>query len=217
MLFYLLPQSFYTYIFLVRRQLTSLPVLYDQPSEIGAGVYLLLIAQLVAAALFVIPLDELLQRAMVSILGSRCSLPLAAASPLVGSHFPYHHQHWLWPRVRRCHDRVSFYLLFTWKDKGMLFVRHSGATAYPTSWAGSRLPLYSPPLPTYRASVSIPVRWSHFRGCLLGQIALHVQHARHAPIRTHIQRIHCLRKYTHILRHGFDSGYSWVRVSAVAG
>ena len=106
MLFYVLPQSFYTYIFLVRRQLTSLPVLYDQPSEIGAGVYLLLIAQLVAAALFVIPPDELLQRAMVSTLGSRCSLPLAAASPLVGRHFPYHHQHWLWPRVRRCHNRV---------------------------------------------------------------------------------------------------------------
>lgn len=181
----------------------------------------MLIAQLVAAALFVIPLDELLQRAMVSALGSRCSLvPLAAASPLVGRHFPYHHQYWLWPRVRRCHCRVSFYLLFTWNDKGMLFVRHSGATAYPTSWAGSRLPLYSPPLPTYRASVSIPVKCSRFRGCLLGQIALHVQHARHvrhASIRTHIQRIHCLSKYTRILRHGFDSGYSWVRVSAVAG
>jgi preprotein translocase subunit SecY len=63
--------------------------LYGQPSDLGAGVCLLLIIQLVAAALIVILLDELLQKGYG--LGSASSLPTSVSlssgrpSPLLPS------------------------------------------------------------------------------------------------------------------------------------
>ncbi|KAJ7719414.1 SecY subunit domain-containing protein [Mycena metata] len=82
--------------------------LYGQPSELGAGVCLLLIIQLVSAAMIVILLDELLQKGYG--LGSGISLFIAtnicesivwkAFSPTTGAIV------------------ALFHLLFTWNDKG---------------------------------------------------------------------------------------------------
>ncbi|PPQ94106.1 hypothetical protein CVT25_009257 [Psilocybe cyanescens] len=60
--------------------------LYDQPSNLGASVCLLLIIQLIVAALIVILLDELLQKGYG--LGSGINLP-----SLEGM-LPYHCEHW---------------------------------------------------------------------------------------------------------------------------
>lgn len=86
--------------------------LYGQPSVLGAGVCLLLIIQLVSAALIVILLDKLLQKGYG--LGSGISLFITtniceliiwkAFSPTIAN--------------TGCAVVASFHRLFTWNDKG---------------------------------------------------------------------------------------------------
>lgn len=97
--------------------------LYGQPSDLGAGVCVLLVIQLVVAGLIVILLDELLQKGyglvclpnQISGVRSRCFLVFADGSPGLGnlslhrykhlrvyhleSLLSHHHQYWTRPRV----------------------------------------------------------------------------------------------------------------------
>jgi hypothetical protein len=68
----LLPSVFTLIISLGHATVYVLTRLYSQPKDLGAGVYCLLIVQLIAAALIVILLNELLPRTTDSIWAS-CS------------------------------------------------------------------------------------------------------------------------------------------------
>ena len=71
-----------------------------------------------AAARIVILVDELLQKDYgLSFEISLFIATITSASPLFGMHFPYHRQHRLWTRVRRCLVAL-FHLLFAWDDEG---------------------------------------------------------------------------------------------------
>jgi protein transport protein SEC61 subunit alpha len=92
--------------------------LYGQPSDLGAGVCLLLIIQLVAAALIVILLDELLQKGYG--LGSGISLFIATniCESIVWKAFsPTTINTGRGPEFEGAIISL-FHLLFTWNDKG---------------------------------------------------------------------------------------------------
>jgi protein transport protein SEC61 subunit alpha len=92
--------------------------IYDQPPDLGAGVCLLLIIQLVAAALIVILLDELLQKGYG--LGSGISLFIATniCESIVWKAFsPTTANTGRGPEFEGVMISL-FYLLFTWNDKG---------------------------------------------------------------------------------------------------
>jgi protein transport protein SEC61 subunit alpha len=92
--------------------------LYGQPSDIGAGVCLLLIIQLVAAALIIILLDELLQKGYG--LGSGISLFIATniCESIVWKAFsPTTVNIGRGPEFEGAIVAL-FHLLFTWNDKG---------------------------------------------------------------------------------------------------
>ncbi|KAI0260068.1 SecY protein [Gloeopeniophorella convolvens] len=92
--------------------------LYGQPSDLGAGVCLLLIIQLVAAALIVILLDELLQKGYG--LGSGISLFIATniCESIVWKAFsPTTVNTGRGPEFEGAIVSL-FHLLFTWNDKG---------------------------------------------------------------------------------------------------
>jgi protein transport protein SEC61 subunit alpha len=92
--------------------------LYGQPSDLGAGVCLLLIIQLVAAALIVILLDELLQKGYG--LGSGISLFIATniCESIVWKAFsPTTVNTGRGPEFEGAIISL-FHLLFTWNDKG---------------------------------------------------------------------------------------------------
>lgn len=92
--------------------------LYGQPSDIGAGVCLLLIIQLVAAALIVILLDELLQKGYG--LGSGISLFIATniCESIIWKAFsPTTVNTGRGPEFEGAIVAL-FHLLFTWNDKG---------------------------------------------------------------------------------------------------
>ncbi|KAH9025591.1 SecY subunit domain-containing protein, partial [Lactarius pseudohatsudake] len=92
--------------------------LYGQPSDLGAGVCLLLIIQLVAAALIVILLDELLQKSYG--LGSGISLFIATniCESIVWKAFsPTTVNTGRGPEFEGAITSL-FHLLFTWNDKG---------------------------------------------------------------------------------------------------
>ncbi|KAG0702242.1 SecY subunit domain-containing protein [Suillus ampliporus] len=86
--------------------------LYGQPSDLGAGVCLLLIIQLIAASLIVILLDELLQKGYG--LGSGISLFIATniCESIIWKAFS--------PTTINTGRAIIalFHLLFTWNDKG---------------------------------------------------------------------------------------------------
>ena len=92
--------------------------LYGQPSDLGAGVCLLLIIQLVSAALIVILLDELLQKGYG--LGSGISLFIATniCESIVWKAFsPTTFNTGRGPEFEGAIVSL-FHLLFTWNDKG---------------------------------------------------------------------------------------------------
>ncbi|KAF7301963.1 Protein transport protein Sec61 alpha [Mycena indigotica] len=92
--------------------------LYGQPSELGAGVCLLLIVQLVAAAMIVVLLDELLQKGYG--LGSGISLFIATniCESIVWKAFsPTTVNTGRGPEFEGAIVAL-FHLLFTWNDKG---------------------------------------------------------------------------------------------------
>jgi protein transport protein SEC61 subunit alpha len=92
--------------------------LYGQPSDLGAGVCLLLIIQLIAAALIVILLDELLQKGYG--LGSGISLFIATniCETIVWKAFsPTTINTGRGPEFEGAIVAL-FHLLFTWNDKG---------------------------------------------------------------------------------------------------
>lgn len=92
--------------------------LYGQPSDLGAGVCLLLIIQLVAAALIVILLDELLQKGYG--LGSGISLFIATniCESIIWKAFsPTTVNTGRGPEFEGAVVAL-FHLLFTWNDKG---------------------------------------------------------------------------------------------------
>jgi protein transport protein SEC61 subunit alpha len=92
--------------------------LYGQPSDLGAGVCLLLIIQLVAAALIVILLDELLQKGYG--LGSGISLFIATniCESIIWKAFsPTTVNTGRGPEFEGAIVAL-FHLLFTWNDKG---------------------------------------------------------------------------------------------------
>ena len=92
--------------------------LYGQPSDIGAGVCLLLIIQLIVAALIVILLDELLQKGYG--LGSGISLFIATnlCESIVWKAFsPTTINTGRGPEFEGAIVSL-FHLLFTWNDKG---------------------------------------------------------------------------------------------------
>ena len=92
--------------------------LYGQPSDLGAGVCLLLIIQLIVAALIVILLDELLQKGYG--LGSGISLFVATniCESIVWKAFsPTTINTGRGPEFEGAFVAL-FHLLFTWNDKG---------------------------------------------------------------------------------------------------
>jgi len=92
--------------------------LYGQPSELGAGVCLLLIIQLISAALIVILLDELLQKGYG--LGSGISLFIATniCESIIWKAFsPTTVNTGRGPEFEGAIVAL-FHLLFTWNDKG---------------------------------------------------------------------------------------------------
>ncbi|KAG8914697.1 translocon subunit [Tulasnella sp. 418] len=81
--------------------------LYGQPSDLGAGVYLLLILQLIVAALIVILLDELLQKGY----GLRSWHHALYRYQHLRKHclegiLHHHFQHRSWTRTRGCHRHI---------------------------------------------------------------------------------------------------------------
>ena len=115
---HLLPQVFALIISLGQATVYVLTGLYGQPKDIGAGVCLLLIIQLIVAALIVILLDELLQKGYG--LGSGINLFIATniCESIVWKAFsPTTVNTGRGPEFEGALVAL-FHLLFTWNDKG---------------------------------------------------------------------------------------------------
>ncbi|EEB99525.1 hypothetical protein MPER_00783 [Moniliophthora perniciosa FA553] len=113
--------------------------MYGVPSDLGAGVCLLLIIQLITAALIVILLDELLQKGYG--LGSGISLFIATniCESIVWKAFsPTTVNTGRGPEFEGAIIAL-FHLLFTWNDRGRSFLRKKGF------FLGGGNPVFFPP------------------------------------------------------------------------
>jgi hypothetical protein len=168
--------------------------LYGQPSDLGAGVCLLLIIQLVAAALIVILLDELLQKGYG--LGSGISLFIATniCESIVWKAFsPTTINTGRGPEFEGAIISL-FHLLFTWNDKGRALREAFWRERLPNvmnliaTLAVFAVVIYLTGLPHRDSGQEQPFPWT--ARVVPREAVLHFEHAHHARVGAYFPCLH---------------------------